>query len=89
MYLRDCETDKQIPLQSIKFEVDVYNSRLVRIQMKQEYINPSEDTPLETKFLFPVDIDFSLSKIRMDYENLDNPGEIASIETRIEERRKA
>mmetsp|Transcript_643 Transcript_643/g.747 ORF Transcript_643/g.747 Transcript_643/m.747 type:complete len:127 (+) Transcript_643:469-849(+) len=57
--------------------------------MVQQYVNHSPDTPLETSFYFPVDIDFALSKILIDYEDLDQPGKITSIETVMEERKKA
>ena len=41
--------------------------------MKQEYMNESHDTPLETVFFFPIDIDFALSKIKIDFYDLDDP----------------
>ena len=57
--------------------------------MVQQYSNHSMDTPLETQFFFPVDIDYTLSKIRIDYENLAKPGEIQTVETAMEERKVA
>ena len=57
--------------------------------MVQEYVNESKDTALETVFYFPVDIDFALSEIKVDYENLDEPGKVTSVVTVIEERKKA
>jgi len=33
--------------------------------MAQSYENTSMDTPIETSFYFPVDIDFALSKIKV------------------------
>jgi hypothetical protein len=45
--------------------------------------------PLETTFYFPVDIDFALSKIRIDYCDLDDPDCITTVETQMEDRKKA
>jgi len=58
--------------------------------MIQEYINSSLDTPLETVFFFPTDINFALSKIKIDYYHLDKPSKlVSSAETVIEEIEKA
>ena len=57
--------------------------------MAQDYLNLSKTVPLETTFYFPVDIDFALSKIQIDYSDLDDPDNITTIETVMEERKKA
>jgi len=57
--------------------------------MAQSYENTSMDTPIETTFYFPVDIDFALSKIKVQFSNIDKPDEITEVETTIEERKKA
>ena len=55
--------------------------------MIQKYQNDSKDTPLETVFYFPIDTDFSLTKIKVDFVNMDKPDEVQTIETVIEERK--
>ena len=90
MYMIDKNLNREIPLQSIDFSIDVYNTKLTSITMVQEYVNESEDTPLETVFFFPVDIDFALSKIKIDYQDLNDPNaKVVSVETVIEERKRA
>ena len=57
--------------------------------MVQEYRNDSKNVPLETTFYFPVDIDFAMSKIQITYVDLDDPEISTTIETQMEERKKA
>ena len=40
-------------------------------------------------FYFPVDIDFALSEIKVDFVDLDEPEKMTSVVTVIEERKKA
>ena len=54
--------------------------------MEQTYQNDLEN-PLETMFYFPVDINFGLSKIRIDFT--DQQGTVTTVETIMEERVKA
>ena len=56
--------------------------------MVQEYENSSA-APYETSFFFPIDIDFALSHIKIEFESFDQPGKITTVETVIEERKKA
>ena len=88
MFLVNRNTNMQVPLENIFFDVDILGTRIARIQMVQSYINSSTDTPLETQFFFPVDIDFALHKIRVEYEDLSK-GEKITVETKMEERKKA
>lgn len=53
--------------------------------MTQKYCN-SEDNPIETIFLFPMDIDVAISKICVDFKLQD--GTTKSLETIIDERKK-
>ena len=57
------KTMKNVPLESIFFDADVYASRLAKVKMIQIYSNYSLDNPIESIFYFPVEIGFSLSKI--------------------------
>jgi len=54
--------------------------------MTQEYVN-FEDVPLETVFLFPVDIEAVASKITIEFTLRD--GSKRYLETKIEERERA
>lgn len=44
---------------------------------------------METQFYFPIEFDYTLSKIKVDFEDLNKPGEVTSIETVMEERKVA
>jgi hypothetical protein len=58
--------------------------------MKQVYQNLSDDRPIECIFYFPLNIGFTLSKIRMELVNMNDPNvEPRIIETVIEERKLA
>ena len=57
--------------------------------MKQCYVNETKDKTMETIFYFPTDSSYSLSKILIDYVDLDDPEKIISVETYMEERKKA
>lgn len=83
------ETGKQVPLTNVDFEVDVLHSRFVSLQMHQTYINSNKESPIETKFYLPTDIDFTLSKIRVEYTDLRDPTKTKVVETWMEERKKA
>jgi hypothetical protein len=54
--------------------------------MMQTYINESENL-METQVFFPVDFDFSLYKIRIDFKDLSQPGKITTVETEMEEKK--
>ena len=47
------------------------------------------DTPIEIDFYFPMDTQFALSKIKVQFSNIDRPDEVSEVETVIEERAKA
>ncbi len=53
--------------------------------MTQHYVNV-DDFPLETLFLFPMDIDYAISKIQIDF--LLEDGTTKQLETVIDERKK-
>ena len=56
--------------------------------MVQDYINNS-DKSLETTFCYPVDLNFALSKIEIEFCDLSDPTKKVYVETDIEERKKA
>ena len=58
------------------------------MRMIQQYAYVSQDTPIETIFYFPVDIDFALSKIQIHFQDNES-GQITTVETIMEERKKA
>lgn len=53
-YLIDKHSRRPVPLKKIELKADVVQA-LASFQMVQHYVN-IEDTPLETVFLFPIDI---------------------------------
>ena len=56
--------------------------------MKQHYLN-SEEVPIETLFLFPMDVQVALSKITVTFTSLVDGKQLSSFETVIDERQKA
>jgi hypothetical protein len=82
--LIDRDSNKPVPLKSINLDVKIINS-LSAFEMTQYYIN-EEENPLETIFLFPVDMNVAFSKITADFKLKD--GSIKHVETIIEEREK-
>ena len=87
--LYDKVTKTKVPLKSVIFNVNIFNTRFAVTYMKQSYVNESKDKTMETIFYFPTDSSYSLSKILIDYVDLDDPEKIISVETCMEERKKA
>jgi hypothetical protein len=65
IYLIEKNSKEPVPLESIHIKVDVLAS-LASFTMTQKYVNSSDD-PLETLFLFPMDVDYAISKIIIDF----------------------
>ena len=90
MYLVDSSTCEEVPLKSIFFEGNIFASRLVKVSMKQTYINESKEQPIEAVYFFPVEIGFTMSKVQVELSSLDDPNaELRVIETYMEEMKKA
>ncbi len=71
-------------MKSLLIEVKVVNS-IAAFQMSQHYVN-KEHNAIETVFLFPVDIEYAISKVQVEF--LIESGERKSLETIIDERKK-
>ena len=89
MYLVNAETRKGLPLRSIEFLVDVYSQRTAMTRMRQVYVNEEKDQAFNTDFYFPVDIAFALSKIVIEFSDLNKPEQVNVVETVMVEREKA
>jgi|LauGreDrversion4_2_1035121.scaffolds.fasta_scaffold275388_3 hypothetical protein len=85
IYLIEKNSKEPIPLESIHFKVDILAS-LASFTMTQKYVNSSDD-PLETLFLFPMDVDYAISKIIIDFTL--PTGETRSLETIVDIKEKA
>ena len=84
-YLKNKVTNEQIPLESIDFEVYIFNTRYASVNMTQVYVNDSQDTPLETVFNFPVGLEFALHQLKVEFQDLDDPTKKSFAETEIKE----
>lgn len=65
IYLLNKHSQQPIPLSSIHISADVL-SCLSSFIMTQTYTN-SEDSPIETLFLFPMDVQVVISKFEVDF----------------------
>jgi Ca-activated chloride channel family protein len=74
-----------VPLQSIHIHADLVGP-LATFTMTQTYVN-TEPYPLETVFLFPMDVKVVLSKLKVRFTLSD--GSTRDLETIVEERKKA
>mmetsp|Transcript_30757 Transcript_30757/g.30244 ORF Transcript_30757/g.30244 Transcript_30757/m.30244 type:complete len:139 (-) Transcript_30757:936-1352(-) len=85
LYLVNQQTNDPVPLKSIMFSADITQS-IAELEMVQEYEN-NEANPIETSFLFPMDIEAAISKLRITFTLKD--GSKTEMESNIEERKKA
>lgn len=53
------------------------------------YLNEEKDLAFDTDFYFPVDISFALSKIVIEFSDLDKPEQVNVVETVMMERERA
>jgi hypothetical protein len=84
-YLKNEVTNEQIPLASIGFDVNIFNTRYASVNMKQVYVNDSQDTHLETVFDFPIGLEFALHQLKVEFQDLDDPTKKSFAETEIKE----
>ncbi len=77
-------SNEPIPLKQILIEADIVQST-ASLQMTQVYIN-NEDCPIESVFLFPMDVAAVVSKLTIDFTLQD--GKKHSLETVIDEKEK-
>ena len=74
-----------VPLKQVDLNVRIKND-LASYLMTQHYVN-IEDVPLETIFLFPMDVKAVISKLTCQFTLPD--GSSTEVETKVEEREKA
>lgn len=77
-----------MPLKSILFEVDIHAARSSAIKMTQTYENLSE-LGMDVTFYYPVDANFAMSKIRVEFVDVDDPSKVSIIETNMEPKKQA
>jgi len=79
-YLLNKTTQEPIPLKSIVFNVDIHHS-IARFEVVQQYKN-QESNPIETEYIFPMDVRAALYKMTAKYDDVE-------MESQIMERKKA
>ena len=84
-YLVCKQSQTPIPLTSITLDVSILQS-VAHLVMTQEYVN-IEDSPVETVFLFPKDVEAVITKNSCEFTLKD--GSKSLIETVIEGRKRA
>ena len=60
------ETNEPLPLKSLNIDVEV-NQSIASYVMTQKYENTSEN-PLEIVFIFPMDVDYAISKMEIEFK---------------------
>ncbi|TNV84666.1 hypothetical protein FGO68_gene12911 [Halteria grandinella] len=84
IYLLNKQSQQPIPLSSIHICADVL-SCLSSFTMTQTYTN-IEDVPIETLFLFPMDVQVVISKFEVDFHMPD--GQVRHLQTIVDGRKK-
>lgn len=77
-----------VPLKSVFFNVDIHAARTCAITMTQTYENLSE-RGADVTFYYPVDLSFAMSKIHMEFADVDDPTSVIVIETSMEPKDQA
>jgi len=85
VFLVDKESNTPIPLLRANFEVEIQNG-YADMTLHQVYEN-TNDHPLETLFMMPYSLTFSLNKIIVDFTLQD--GTVKTLETKVTEREAA
>ena len=88
IYLVNKSDGTPVPLKSILFEVDVHAKRSCAVNMIQTYENLGENG-MEVTFYYPVDINYALSKIRVEFSDIDDPTNKQVVETVMEPKAQA
>ena len=63
----DKESRKEFPLKSVSIEANIYDTKYTHIKMIQDYYNPSDTEKIETQFRFPVDCNFALKQLTIEF----------------------
>ena len=72
----------------MNFKVNIHAARSCTVNLAQEYVNNSDQSK-EISFHYPVDLNYAISKIHVQFSTLSEKKTIANIVTEMKPREEA